>query len=224
MAISDYIPQISGSGILVWTSIIVVLALVMLIGAISFYFIYVYFQYNNRIVLYKKINGKIVRIKSDRARIIRIGEGGDTVFVTRKTKKYLPNPTIQSGPREFWFYIREDDEWINIGWTDIDEQMKEMKAHFLDKEMRYARVGLQKNLRDRLIKPQGFLSKYGAQIMVGLFLIIILIIMYFIFDKYVDLIDKVNAAIAEISKITATQNEITTKLGNIQGGGGLVPS
>lgn len=177
-----------------------------------------------KIIIFEKVGGQIQVTKRDVGRDIRLGEAGDYIIYTRHFKKFLPPAEIQTGPNTFWYYIREDGEWINIGISDIDVQMKKAKAHFLDKEMRFARTGMQKNLRERLNKP-GFWSKYGAMIMWTVYLAIVGIMTYLLFDKWIELAGTVQSMLETQRELIEASRDILQALDNIKSGGeGLVPA
>ena len=150
--------DISGSiSILAWFAIGILIAGV--VGVIV-YLIIREWKFNKKIIVFEKVNGKPEITKRDKAMEVKLGEGGDTVFYLKKAKKHIPLPSIQTGRNIYWFGVREDGEWINIGMDDIDLAMRKIKARFVDKEMRYARVALQRNLKERYQKSS-FLSVYG---------------------------------------------------------------
>lgn len=200
---------------------ITLLAFVMIFvigaGALTFWFISKKIYYK-KLVIFEKIGGIIQVSKKDVARDIRLGDAGDTILYTRKYKKFLPPAQIQTGNNIFWYYIREDGEWINIGIADIDLAMKKVNAHFLDKEMRFARTGMQKNLRDRLQKVS-FWDKYGAMIIWTIYIALVGIMTWLLFDKWIELGSQVASMVETSERVMELAREILSNIDNIQSGG-----
>ena len=143
-------------------------------------------QYKKKIIIFEKVNNQYEPTMRDRARELKIGQSGDIVLYLRKNKKYLPIPNIQTGRNTFWYAIREDGEWANIGVKDIDFSMRLVNARFLDKEMRHARTHLQGIVKDRYNK-KNILLEYAPVIAFAILIIIFGIIVYLWFDKMIEL-------------------------------------
>lgn len=164
--------------------IVVLLAVVIICGLLCF-LIYLQFRkrkFNKKIVLFRKVGGRVTKIGEDLAAFERIGVGGDYWCKVRKSKKILPRPRIQMDKNTFWFYEREDGEWINFGLEDIDEKMKNFSAYFVDEDMRLQRLGIQKNLMQRLQKLT-FFEKYGAVLIFGFYVLIVTVCLVLLFQK-----------------------------------------
>jgi len=224
IAISNYIPDFSTSGLIPVITFFIFFIIIAILIAILAYFIAIMKIYNKKIQIFEKIGGRIILTKKDRAREIKIGNTGDTAFRTRKTKKILPTPSIQSGKRVYWFYIREDNEWINFGIGDIDEEMRQIKAHFLDKEMRYARTQLQKSMQERYQKIT-FLEKYGGLLVWTFFLIIMGIVMWLWFDKLTEMAGVAKDSLESARQVQELAKDTLISVDNIRSGGsGIIPA
>ena len=195
--------------------------LVVLIGLVLLcYWIYDRMKYNRTIVIFKKINNRICPVGHDKAKLERIGLAGDYWLKTKKFKKILPRPRIECGVNTFWYYEREDGEWINFSLKDIDEQMREAGAYFTDEDMRLQRLGIEKNLRDRLVK-EGFWAKYGTTVMTIVFLLIVTVCLVVLFQKMTGNWSATTQASLAIKDMALAITDM-----NICGGGGasLVPT
>ncbi len=200
---------------ILWGAII--LGSMIITGGIVFYII-IKKMYYKQLVIFEKVGGNIQVTKKDTARDIRLGEAGDYILHTRRFKKFLPSPTIQTGINTFWYYIREDGEWINFGLEDIDAVMRKAKAHFLDKEMRYARTAMQKNLKDRLLKIT-FWDKYGAMLMWTMYIAIVGIMTYLLFDKWIELSSEVARMVDTSAEVMELARDVLQNVDNIKSGG-----
>lgn len=198
--------------------------IVLILSGVAMFFFILRYLFSKKLVVFEKIAGQIQVTRRDSAREIRLGQAGDTAFVTRRTKKTLPRGQIQTGKNIYWYYIREDGEWINFGIKDIDEVMREAGAHFVDKDMRYARLGLQKNFEKRLQKVT-FWDKYGAWIMWTTYLLVTGIMTWLLFDKFIELAGKVSSILDVGEKIMEQSESILVSMNNIcTGGTGFQPA
>lgn len=179
-------PNLSRMGSwLVYLLIAIVIACLLALGV---YLFIMRLKFNKKIILFRKVAGKIIPVATDKGMLQRVGIAGDTWLRTRKFKKILPRPKIEMDKNTYWFYEREDGEWINFNLNDIDESMKQANSYYVDEDMRLQRLGIQRNLKDRFDKPS-FWEKYGAQIMMVIFFLIVTICLIVIFNKMNDLIE-----------------------------------
>lgn len=191
----------------------------IIIGLVAWWFVSSRYKY--KIVVFEKINGALQPTRKDKAMAFKLNDHGDEVFYLRKHKKYLPKGNIQTGIRIYWYYIREDDEWINFGLDDIDTIMRKAGVKYLDKEMRFARSGLIKNMKERFQKPS-FLSVYGGLILYGIFILLTGIMAWFLFDKFIDIAEKISGAMKTALEVANAQKEIIDGLQILKGQGGLI--
>lgn len=173
-------------------------------------------QFKYKIIIFERIDGRFQVSRRDKARRLPIGKSGDEVMYLRKFKKFLPTPTIQTGINTYWFFISDDGEWINFGTGDFDENRREMGAKFLDKEMRYARVGLDTMIKERHDKPS-FWEKYGGLIAYTVLILVTAIGFWLLMDKMLDVsasaggaVDSARGVLEQIDKILAKVNNVCT--------------
>jgi hypothetical protein len=179
--IGGMIPDISVSGagtLILW--FLGVIFFIVIIG-IGTYFLVLRLRYNKNIVLYRKVGGRIQKIGTYKGMFERIGSAGDYWCRLRNPKKILPKPRIEIDKNIYWFYEREDGEWINFEFHDIDDQMKKANVRYDDEDMRLQRLGIQRNLEQRFQKVT-FWEKYGGMIM-SLIFVLVTAIMYIVLFK-----------------------------------------
>lgn len=176
------IPKISLSGIGMWAIYIIGGILVACGVAFGVYYVVQYLKWNKKVTLFRKVANRIIPVSTDKAMFERVGQSGDYWLKTQKLKKTLPRPKIEMGKNTYWFYEREDGEWINFEMADIDAQMKKAGAYYVDEDMRLSRLGIQKNLQARLLK-ETFWQKYGTTIMLIIFVLIVTIALVVLFQK-----------------------------------------
>jgi len=176
------IPKFSGSAIMMWGIIIIGSILVACSVAFGIYWVFQYLRWNKKVLLFRKVSNRIIPLVNDKAMFERVGMSGDYWLKTKTMKKTLPRPKIEMGKNTYWFYEREDGEWINFELSDIDSQMKKAGVYYVDEDMRLQRLGIQKNLAARLIK-ESFWQKYGTTIMLIIFVLIVTISLVVLFQK-----------------------------------------
>jgi hypothetical protein len=171
-------------------------------------------KYKMRIIVFEKINGRMEQTGTDKAMEVKYGSTGDYVIYLKKRKKYLAPPTIQMGKRTYWYCIREDGEWFNVGMEDIDVAMRQAKAKFLHTEARAFRTAFQQNLKTRL-QEQKFMEKYGAMIMNVVLMMVVGLIMWFMADKLVSFLDKLSPMLDTMSKLMDTNSQVLQGLDKV---------
>jgi hypothetical protein len=179
-------------------------------------------KYNKIITIFEKVGGEFVPIGKDRGMEVRYSNAGDTITYLRKRKRYIPNPQIQTGKRQYWFYVRSDDELINFGLSDLNKEGEKAGAFFLDKEMRYSRTQIQKGLKDRYESPSIW-AKYGIYIISFSYVALIGVMVWLLFDKWVDLAQATAGAVDTAAVVLDRIDQILGSMDNIcTGGSGIV--
>lgn len=217
---SAYMPNFRVYGSLLLT-MLMYLGILIAISIIAGFIIYYYIQkkkFRNTIVIFEKINGRWTDTGKDKAMEIPLKDIGGTIFYCKRRKKYLPMPSLQSGVRKFYFAIREDGEWINIQLEDIDFKSKMLNISFIDKDMRYANKGIAKLLKDRFNKSSIW-KEYAPIIVSVVFILIIAIATYLLFDKWIELANITNQGMQLSNEVIKAQNEVLSKLDIVQAGG-----
>lgn len=175
-------------------------------------------KWNRKVKLFRKVANRIIPIGDDKAKFERVGQGGDFWLQTQKLKKTLPRPKIEMDKNTYWYYEREDGEWINFELSDIDEQMKKAGAYYVDEDMRLQRLGIQKNLQTRLMK-ETFWQKYGTTIMLIMFVLIVTICLVVLFQKMTDNWRVATTTAQAIEHMANSVSEMSKRIG-----GGVVPA
>jgi len=224
VAWQEFFPSGSTGGIN-WGAIVLVFFLIIFFGILSIVIIVWAvnkFKWKYSIVVFSRVGKSIQPTAKDKAMFISLTKGGDQVLRLKKLKKIFPYPVIQTGANTYWYYLREDGEYINVGIEDVDLKMREFRARFLDKEIRYSRSALQKNMEERL-KKVSFWEKWGIWIM-GLMALLLLIILGFLWmNQWVKISSSVSGSIETAKLVMEKQNAILETIDRLCGGG-LVPA
>lgn len=186
---------------------------------VGFFFLYNYYKYNITIKLFKKVGGRILPTGEDKGMLQRVGSAGDYWLITKQFKKKLPRPRIWIAKNTCWYYEREDGEWINFELGDIDSQMKQAGAYYVDEDMRLQRLGIQKNLEERH-KKLGFWQQYGTTIMLVIFVVIVTICLVVLFKE----LKALPGAMADASKSVRDMALAVKDASGCISGGGMSPT
>jgi hypothetical protein len=211
--------------------IAVAVVIIALIGAL----IYIYSvrkQYYIKIHAFRLVGNSPTRVAIYCAKEIPMGMAGDKLWrvassgmLKFKVLKWLPIGKKQTAPNEFWYWIREDGEWINFSMDDIDAISKKMNVRFVQEDMRLQRLATDRLLEQRLMNKT-FWDKYGNMIMTLIFFLVIAVCMVIIFYQFSKVVDKLSPLVANIDTslqvVMRTCGMNLTSNGEIQGGG-LIP-
>jgi len=177
-----------GGGAISWTTVLLIVGGMILVAGVVIWGVIIVMnrlKYNKKLKLFRKVGNEIVPVLDDKGWFARVGTAGDQWCKVQKFKKTLPRPRKQMAKDEYWFYEREDGEWVNFSLKDFDEDMKKAGAYFVDEDMRLQRLGIQKNLENRFQKVT-FWQKYGGMIMNILFMVIVTVCLVILFKEMKD--------------------------------------
>ena len=181
--------------------LLVTIMIMALIGLLVFFFA-VKKSYSIRIPVYKLIGNTPTRVNTFFAKEVPFGMAGDKLWriapkgfaMPFKIIKWLPVGKYQSAPNEFSYWIRQDGEWINFSFTNIDEKSGNMGIKFVQEDMRLQRLATEKLLEQRLLN-KGFWEKYGLIIGYVFFFLVITICMIIIFYQFSKIIEKLSGLV-----------------------------
>jgi small-conductance mechanosensitive channel len=219
-----YLPSWSLAGVgtfFFWFAVFILF--VIIVGGLTAWWVYSYIQkkkFNKNIVKWQDVDGRPTIVGKDVACESKIGSGGDTVFFIKNAKKTVPRPNKQTGINTYWYYIRADGEWINIGMEDIDANMREAKVSWNDNELKYARASLQSINRDRYEEKPSWWKQYGTMVMNIIYVVVFSIAFVFIASKLAVLVGTINSGqvgqnelLDRVNKLLATVDNVCSKSG-----------
>lgn len=208
--------------IFLWIAIIIVV-----IGGIAGLIIWwvVKKSYNKNIWIFGRVGGVPMLKLIDKGKLMAFGMAGDRLMQLKITKKFLPPPQIQMGKDIFWYWEREDGEYVNFSLEDIDEKQKKAGAYYVDVDMRMQRLGIEKNLRDRMEK-KSWLEKYGSVIAGAIFVIMVTVCLVVLFSKLTTVTTSMDTMASSVKSMAdAVQKFYVEKSGgeSPSGNSGLIP-
>lgn len=198
-----------GSALLV---LFVAIFLLCVIGIIIFLYINKR-KYKYKIPLTKKVGNRTIRVKTFRAKDFPIGLAGDKLWFIKGIKKYISPATLQTAPNEYTHHEREDGEWINVEYPDVDEHMRQLKVKFVQQDMRSNRIAIADILEQRFKDQKTFWEKWGNMIMQVVFYLIVTMMMVVIFYQWSDIVTQVGGL---VDKLAVTNAQC--------GGGSIIPA
>lgn len=213
--LDKFIPDIGFSGVFGALTILLIIGILIIVTVALGYWIIQKRKYNKVINIFEKIHGRWEHTRTDKAMEVKIGKTGDTVFILKKHKKYLPIPTLQMGRRKYWFAIRGDGEWINFDMDDIDLLQRKAGVHFVNTDMRYARTALEEALKDRYDKPNLW-KEYGVLIASVGFIAMIGVMTWLLFDRWIELAATTNAGVDSAKQVMELGKETLVAIDNIR--------
>ena len=191
-----------GAGMGTYGSIALIVAIaVVILGGIAFlvYWRSVKKAFWINIHVFRLIGNIPTRVAIYSAREVAFGMAGDKLWKVApsgmfkfKAIKWLPCGKIQTAPREFWYYIREDGEWINFSLEDLNDIQKKAGVRFVQEDMRLQRLATERLLEQRLMKKT-FWEQWGATIMLVILFLVMAICMVIMFYQFGKLLDKFTA-------------------------------
>lgn len=208
--------------------IVIAVVILVLIGFLVYFFI-VNKQYWIKIHLYRLVGNVPTRIAIHCAKEVPFGMAGDKLWRVApnsvwtkafKIIKWLPIGKIQSAPNEFWYYIREDGEWINFRLADLDKVSKESGVKFVVEDARLSRLAIERLLEQRLM-DKTFWEKWSGVIMTFILFLVLAVAVVIIFFMWGKLIDKMTPL---IEQLTNALKEVTTRCSSGGGASGLIPA
>ncbi len=214
------LPSITGT--LAWFGIAL---LVFVIMGFATYVLMNYLKFNKKIVILEDVQGSddLEPIGKDRATLVKVGRSGMEVLFLKKRKKYIGAYGKRMGKNTYYFAIGPDGYWYNVTLGSLTQGMKTVKIKPTNVNMRYQNEGLMQTIKDRYDKTT-FWEKYGGMVaFVGL-IAVTGIMIYLIFDKWIELAGSVNNAIEAAASVQEGTREIIGALDSLKGSGGIASS
>jgi len=156
-------------------------------------------QLKYTIPLHKKIGSQVIKVGVYKAKDYKISKAGDKLWYVPKLKKYIPCGILQTAPNEYTHFEREDGEWINISYPDIDEEMKKAKVKYVASDMRSQRIAISNILDARFKGKQSWWEKYGAMLTQIIFYFITCLCLVVIFWQWGGIVESTNLLVDKIA-------------------------
>lgn len=227
MAASDFLGQLgvnvdAGGGIISFNSIgdiVIFLLLCVVAGGFTYWWL-MRKTYNKQIVKFREINGVTRRVGIEKAKEIVLPGTSVRAFYLKNSKFYIPRPSIETGTNEFWYFIREDGEWVNVGLANLNTELKQLGLHYDHTDMRMANAAL-KRLVDKSYKKLNWLKEYAPYIGFAVIIIMLAIGGYMVMGESAKIVSAASSNVEALAKITETMNSVLGKISNIASSSGV---
>lgn len=205
-------------GIIAW--FVVFLIVLGVVGWLTHYFV-IGSKFNKKITVYENIAGKgFIPTIHDKARVVKVGDGGEEVLQLKKLKLYRNSYGSKIGKNHYAFAVGKDGYWYNFTFGDFDEKRREMGLVPVDKDMRMMHVAIRRNIKDRFEKVT-FLQKYGGLLAYTALIAVTGIMMFLLFDKFLDITSSVNNAIQAATEVQKETARLISSLDAVTSNSGL---
>lgn len=221
------VPSITGlfSSTWVYIAIVTVIGVILIVLVATLLF---YKTFDRKIVFFENISGlgyqPVLKKRGRRLKVSNAGEellslwGGETLSAYGR----------KMGKNIYWFAKGSDGYWYNFLLGDLDTKMAMLDIHPVDKNVRMFHVAKDRMNRDNYLK-KSFMEKYGATLLMFLFLIVLILGMWFIIGKVGDATKSLVATAQSNQEVIKTTQQILVANENMKKGGisgavsGLVP-
>ncbi len=225
MAITDDLPNFGIDGIsgtvrlVAWAGLLILMLIV--VGVLVFW----YFnnkKYDKRIVILEDVAGSddLEIVGRDKATLVKMGQSGMEILYLQKRKKYLGAYGKRMGKNIYNFAIGPDGFWYNITLGGLTEGLDRVKIKPTNVNMRYQNEGLMQTIKDRYNQTT-FLQKYGGLIAYVLLIMITIIMVLLLFDKFIEVSSSVNRAVDSAALVQEETKKIIGALDSLKATGGI---
>lgn len=214
-------PDINITGLLastwVYVLIVTVIGVILIVGIALLLF---YKTFNRKIVFFENISGLGYQpTMKKRARRLKIGTGGEELL------SVMGGDTMTAygrkmGKNTYWFAKGIDGYWYNFLLGDLDTKMAMLDIDPVDKNVRMFHVAKDRMNRDNYLR-KSFIEKYGATMMMFLFLIVLILGMWFIIGKIGNATESLAATQKANEEVLKTTQQILTANENMKNQGGV---
>jgi len=199
---------------------IVVFLIIGVVVAILTYFITRKRAYNKVIDIFEEVNQVPIPTGTDLAREISLPNTFTRAYLLKSRKVYLARPTIQTGKGHYWFFIRKDGEWVNVGLENFNEKMKRLDVHHDHTDMRMPNAALKKLIENNY-KKTNWLKEYAPYIAIGILIIMLGITFFLLLNKASGVGGQFSGVASQLDGTVQSLNQILDSLDNIKTGSGV---
>lgn len=227
MAASDFLEQVGvtvdGSGGFLsfnWVGDIIIFLIVCILVGIFTYWYLNKKAWNKTIIKFREVNGITRRVGVEKAKEITLPGTSVRAFFLKQSQFFMPRPSIETGQDEYWYFIRNDSEWINVGLTNVNKELSKLGLGFDHTDMRMANAAL-KRLVDKSYKKTNWLKEYAPYIGFAVIILMVAIGGYMVMGESAKIVGAAASNIETLNEITQTMNDILSNMNNIASGSGV---
>ncbi len=192
-----------------------------IIGVIT-YFIVKKTSYDKTIHIFEEVNGMAIPVGMDKAREIQLPNTSMRVFLLKKRGYYLPRPAKQTGINHYWYFVRKDGEWINIGLKNLNKELDLLNISYDHTDMRLANASLKK-LVENNYKKTNWLKEYAPYIGMAILILLLGVVFFLILDKTGKVLGAVGSSMEANKELLIRSTDLLKAVDNVCTGSGIVP-
>lgn len=170
--------------------------------------------FNKKIEIFEEVSGRPVPVGNDVAREIILPFTSVRAFYLKKRGIHLPRPSIQTGKGHYWYFIRRDGEWVNIGLQNLNDKLKIMNIEHDHSDMRLGNAALKK-LIEKNYKTSNWIKEWAPYIGFALLILMLGIAGYLIVGETGKVMSGVGGNVENLQQITSSLESILSSLDNI---------
>ena len=193
----------------------------IIVGVLTFWF-FNNKKYNKKIVILEDVAGSddLEVVGRDRATLVKMGESGMEILYLKKRKKYLGAYGKRMGKDTYNFAIGPDGYWYNITLGGLTEGLDKVKIKPTNVNMRYQNEGLMQTIKSRY-DATTFMQKYGGLIAYVVLIAITGIMIFLLFDKFIELSGSVAASVDASAAVMEETKKVIGALDSLKASGGI---
>jgi hypothetical protein len=213
----------TGLSLVTW---IIIIAVVGVICSIIIIIILTKRNYNFTIVKFDRNQDDIlVDIGKEPAMVLKFGGLGQRIVYWKKSKIYTRYPEKKVGLNKAYFKRNKySNEWEDFRFKENYKDKDEIELDSLRGKMISYNVGIRAGLKDQFEK-KNFLRENIVLIASVTFVLMIGVMTWLLFDKWLELSNTLSSIASNINVIQESSNAMLGKLDNIcMGGSGIKPA
>ena len=176
--------------------------------------------YSKKIHIFGEISGNPAPLGEDLAREVTLPFTSVRAFYLKKGKLFLPRPSIQIGKDHFWYFIRDDGEWVNIGMSNLNEEMTKLNIKYDHTDIRMANAYLKK-LVEKNYKKINWLKEYAPYIGFAILILMMGVSMFLVMGEAGKVVSGTAGNVENLEKITASLDRILSNMDKITVSSGI---
>lgn len=178
--------------------------------------------YNRKIDIFEEVNGQAIPTGTDVAMEITLPFTSVRAFYLKNRKIFLPRGSIQTGKDHFWYFIRDDGEWVNIGLSNLNSEMKKLNIKYDHTDMRMANASLKK-LIEKNYKKTNWLKEYAPYIGFAIIIIMLGIAGYLVIGESAKATAGVAQTAEKLADIAESVNQMVKNVDSLTSNSGVRP-
>ena len=199
--------------------VVIFLILAAIAGGVTYYIVNKR-TWNKTIVKFREVHGVARRVGVEKAKEVTLPNTSVRAFFLQ-SKIFLPRGSIESAENEYWYFIRNDGEWINVGLENINEKLDQMGLKMDHTDMRMANAALKK-LVDNSYKKTNWMKEWAPYIGFTVIILIVGVMGYLVMGESAKVVSAAGGNVESLKDITASMAEILRSLENIKSGSGVI--